>query len=181
MFESLTCETVALEGRPNLLYEMGAATRAGRGQPYLAQVQVLSYLPPPTSHLQPPTFDSKKENYAKFETDFCSYVIIQGGERLVDEVIGVSGMHSTIIHHSSSSPGTYNSDVVSGASGESGGEDEFKDAKSDSGEGVAPLTSKEQSLNSKFYHRLRRRFHTVPKPCNHFNRIHNIPSVWFFT
>ena len=63
--------------------------------------------------LQPPTFDSKKESWGKFETDFCSYVIIQGGEHLVDAVLGCRGMNTSIIHNPIASPSTNNSRIES--------------------------------------------------------------------
>ena len=53
--------------------------------------------------LQPPTFNSKKEEWNKFLTDSYSYAIIQGGEGLADHLLGHSQMDPSIIHHPHSS------------------------------------------------------------------------------
>lgn len=99
--------------------------------------------------LQPPTFDSKKESWGKFLTDSCSYVIIQGGQALVDKLLGNSTLDSSIIHNPTSSPNSRNNVV---ADQEEDEETLYTSPDQDSSRG---LSQADHMMNSKFYHVLK--------------------------
>ena len=111
-----------------------------------------------TFKLSPPTFSSKKEEWGKFFTDFCSYLIIQGGENLVNRVLGSNPMNTSIVHNPHGSPQSHHSTVVSGSVAEDDDEDHSVE-DDDEGHGVepssTPLTEEDMKLNSKFYHILK--------------------------
>lgn len=107
----------------------------------------------PHFKIQPPTWDSnKRAEWSKFHVDFCSYVIIQGGTRLVDLIHGNDPLDSSLTHSPPPLSSCHNS-VVGSEKGENDVRYDISHSAAPA-EGVThtPLTTEEASLNTQFYH-----------------------------